>query len=171
MNCSPFRKSVYDSIVSGCIPVLFSPDSDAVSPWHWGLFRESSRVLLTESEYMAARPGVEGLRVLYDMPQKQIAELQASIARYAHRLQVICADLAAGQSRGYNVFFNSCRSPLTTTPRVTTRLRYCSRRHIYDRKGTRWRSLRRVGSPSLRSLRIFFSRITYILGGLTGRLL
>ena len=105
LNCSPFRKSVYDSIVSGCIPVLFSPDSDAVSPWHWGLFRESSRVLLSESEYMAARPGVEGLRVLYDMPQKRIAELQASIARYAHRLQVSCAELTADRSLEYVVSF------------------------------------------------------------------
>ena len=98
---------MYDSIVSGCIPVLFSPDSDAVSPWHWGLFRESSRVLLSESEYMAARPGVDGLRALYDMPQKQIARLQASIARYAHRLQVIWAELAADRSPRYNVCFIS----------------------------------------------------------------
>jgi len=78
------------------IPVLFSPDSDGVSPWHWGPFREESRVLLSAVEYLALPPGDAGLRVLLDMPPERVSALQASISRNAHRLQYALEDMPSG---------------------------------------------------------------------------
>lgn len=40
------RKSIIDSILSGCIPVLFSSKQEELYPWHWGSWREDSRVIL-----------------------------------------------------------------------------------------------------------------------------
>jgi hypothetical protein len=94
---SPFRKSVYDSIAMGCIPVLFSHNSDAVSPWHWGPFRADSRVLLSEETFMEAkRSRRNGLQPLLDMPQSRIAAMQATIAAKAQRLQFAVDDMPAG---------------------------------------------------------------------------
>ena len=78
------------------IPVHFSLDSDAVSYWHWGPFRNESRVLLSEGDYMASKRGGSGLRVLLDMPQEQVDALQRSIASHAHRLQFALEDMPSG---------------------------------------------------------------------------
>ena len=67
--------------------MLFSADSDAVSFWHWGPFREESRVVLSARAVMAAAPG-RGLQSLLDMPDSRIRAMQAAIAQHAHRLQV-----------------------------------------------------------------------------------
>ena len=86
---NPFRKSIFDSITSGCIPVFFSHDTDSTSAWHWGTFRNESRVLLSASEFMSATArGEHGLQALLDMPESRIRAMQASIAKDAHRLQV-----------------------------------------------------------------------------------
>ena len=33
---SPYRKSLWDSLAVGCIPVVFSKYSELTAPWHWG---------------------------------------------------------------------------------------------------------------------------------------
>lgn len=40
------RKSIIDSILSGCIPVLFDSKQEQLWPWHWNAWREDSRVIL-----------------------------------------------------------------------------------------------------------------------------
>jgi hypothetical protein len=91
---SPYRKSVYDSIVSGCIPVLFSRDTDASSPLHWGSFHAQSRVLFSEEGYVS---GKTTLATLLSMPQSDIAAMQASIAANAHRLQYSFDEMPGGE--------------------------------------------------------------------------
>ena len=34
---SPYRKGVFDALLSGCVPVLFSQQLARVAPWHRGL--------------------------------------------------------------------------------------------------------------------------------------
>merc|ERR1719281_2147567 len=40
------RQSLVQSMLSGCIPVLFDKQQDSLFPWHWGSWRKGSRVLL-----------------------------------------------------------------------------------------------------------------------------
>ena len=79
------------------IPVLFSHDSDLASSWHWGPFRQDSRVLLSEADFMALRKRKRnGLQALLDIPPARVAEMQAAIARNAHRLQFSLEDMPGG---------------------------------------------------------------------------
>ena len=90
---SPYRKSLYDSIVSGCIPVLFSKDTDLSSPFHWGSFHHEMRVLVSERSYLS---GEITLGALSDMPQEEIRAMQAIIAKNAQRLQYSLDDMPGG---------------------------------------------------------------------------
>lgn len=49
---SPYRKSLYDSISLGCIPILLSPYQLLVSPWHLGHFRDAAMIYLDRDVYM-----------------------------------------------------------------------------------------------------------------------
>lgn len=49
---SPYRKSLYDSISLGCVPVLLSPYQLLVAPWHIGHFRNSAMVFLDRDVYL-----------------------------------------------------------------------------------------------------------------------
>lgn len=49
---SPYRKSMYDSIALGCIPVLLSPYQLLVPQWHLGHFRDSATVYLDREIFM-----------------------------------------------------------------------------------------------------------------------
>lgn len=49
---SPYRKSLYDSISLGCVPVLLSPYQLLVSPWHLGHFRNFSTVFLDRDDFL-----------------------------------------------------------------------------------------------------------------------
>merc|ERR1712137_767848 len=52
----PDRKSMYDSLLLGCIPVLFSKRSFALSPLHWDAsWKANSSVLINYSEYMSGQ--------------------------------------------------------------------------------------------------------------------
>lgn len=52
------RKSQVDALTLGCIPVLFTPSTDAsIWPLHWGPFREDSRVLLDLEDVLSGRVG------------------------------------------------------------------------------------------------------------------
>ena len=43
---SPWRKSLSDSMVFGCIAVLFSEATDNVAPWSWTKWKQQGRILL-----------------------------------------------------------------------------------------------------------------------------
>ena len=90
---SPYRKSVYDSIVNGCIPVLFSIDTDISSPYHWGSFHEKSRVLISEKSYLGNKTGLSSLA---EIPSDKVRAMQASIAANAQRMQYSLDDMPGG---------------------------------------------------------------------------
>ena len=88
---SPYRKSIYDSMLLGCIPVVFSQYVENVSPWHWGVFRDDSRVLIDERAYAAGE--LDLVQHLRDIPRQRIAQMQAAIRMHAHRLQYALDDV------------------------------------------------------------------------------
>lgn len=49
---SPYRKSLYDSISLGCVPILLSPYQLLVSPWHLGHFRDATTVYIDRDAFM-----------------------------------------------------------------------------------------------------------------------
>jgi hypothetical protein len=90
---TPFRKSIYDSLISGCIPVLFSLTTEAVSPWHWGAFRADSRILMSPDDYLSKVVSLDDLRRI---PADRIAHMQETIRRHAHKLHYAFEDYPSG---------------------------------------------------------------------------
>jgi hypothetical protein len=93
---APWRKSYFDAISNGCIPVFFTPTTvEATSPWHWSPsnFRDNSRVSLPAEDFLAGRVSLESLR---DIPKERVAEMQAAIRQYARRLQYAAEDMPSG---------------------------------------------------------------------------
>ncbi|KAH8074435.1 hypothetical protein JL721_1996 [Aureococcus anophagefferens] len=80
---SPYRKSLWDDLAVGCIPVVFSLYAELTAPWHWGPWRNASRVYIPEAAY------VDGTVDLFDylarVPRADVARMQAAIAADAHR--------------------------------------------------------------------------------------
>jgi hypothetical protein len=89
----PFRKSIYDSITSGCIPVFFSHDTDAVAPWHWGCNRQSMRVLLPAPSSKSRKVD---LSVLLSMPAAEVTAIQTAVGAHAQRLHYALDDMPGG---------------------------------------------------------------------------
>ena len=79
---SPYRKSLWDSLAVGCIPVVFSKYSELTAPWHWGAWRNASRVEIDEAAYVDGR--VDLARVLGAIPNATVARMRRTIAARAH---------------------------------------------------------------------------------------
>ncbi len=79
------RKSQVDSLTLGCIPVMFEPIQDKFL-WslHWGPFREDSRVLLNIRDVLSGK--IDVITTLRAIPQARVREMQAAIAKHAHRM-------------------------------------------------------------------------------------
>jgi hypothetical protein len=92
---SPWRKSYFDSINNGCIPVFFSATVDATCPWHWGprSFHDNTRVLFPIESF---RKGTLTLSFLRQISPERIAEMQSAIRTYGHRLQYAAEDYPTG---------------------------------------------------------------------------
>ena len=88
---SPYRKSLWDDLAVGCIPVVFSLYAELTAPWHWGPWRNASRVYIPEAAY------VDGTVDLFDylarVPRADVARMQAAIAADAHRALYAADDL------------------------------------------------------------------------------
>lgn len=82
---SPWRKSLSDSIVFGCIPVLFSELTDDVASWHWGEWKERGRVLVPRDEFVAGRIDLKTL--LESIPPQLLELMQTTIREKARRFQ------------------------------------------------------------------------------------
>jgi hypothetical protein len=83
---SPYRRSFTDSIVLGCIPVLFSRlQDDYTYPWLWGSWREEARVLVPRQAFLSGRLDLN--RLLSSAPPELIAHLQRTIAQQARVFQ------------------------------------------------------------------------------------
>ncbi|KAH8057167.1 hypothetical protein JL722_6808 [Aureococcus anophagefferens] len=87
---SPYRKSIYDSVLSGCIPVVFSQYARAVAPHHWGSFRNASTVFVDEAAYAAG--DLDLFEFLRGIPGDAVAAMQRTIDAHAHRLMYALDD-------------------------------------------------------------------------------
>lgn len=111
------RKSIVDSLLSGCIPVLFDPRQDELFPWHWDSWRNHSRVLLELppqciEDYKGRRAHVGAwkmsnlrhpnakdrneeemppecgiIEMLEAIPEKVVKRMQQTIAKNMHKMQ------------------------------------------------------------------------------------
>lgn len=88
---SPYRKSLSDDITMGCIPVTFSPYLDMVDPWHWGHFRNQSRVYINPQDYLSGKLNLfEHLESLVATGQAE--EMQRAIGKHGHTFQYALSD-------------------------------------------------------------------------------
>ena len=88
---SPYRKSFYDAVMTGCIPVVFAEYNARVSPWHfWAGHRQNAMVVVNATRYL--RGEFDVLRYLQNIPQTQIIKMQNTITHQAHRLQYALND-------------------------------------------------------------------------------
>lgn len=91
------RQSLVQSILSGCIPVIFDKEQDNLFPWHWGPWRKGSRVLLEVPEvcYTSFEEEKEECNIvaqLRTLSESRIHMMQRKIAKRAHALQYALGD-------------------------------------------------------------------------------
>ena len=85
---SPYRKGLYDAMLTGCIPVVFSAYNENIAPW---FVPKGVVVRLSETEYVNG--SFSALDRLRAMPADEIARRQRVLARGARRLQYATADV------------------------------------------------------------------------------
>merc|ERR1719160_1666565 len=90
------RKSIVDSLLMGCIPVLFDRKQDSLYPWHWGEWRESSRVMIELPQRCMTNPDkasdCDVMRRLRRIPVEAVSAMQGAIAKHAHKMQYALKD-------------------------------------------------------------------------------
>jgi len=97
------RKGIVDSLLLGCIPVLFQRGQLLQWPWHWGAWVEQATVHIDETDVLLGR--VDPVYLLRSIPPARVAEKQAAIARHAHRMHYAAVDTAQlplPAQRGYH---------------------------------------------------------------------
>lgn len=88
---SPYRKGLYDAIMYGCIPVVFSLYNARVSPWHfWAGHRHNAMIIINETAFLDGE--VDVMEHLLSISPKRIKNMQSALARNAHRLQYALLD-------------------------------------------------------------------------------
>ena len=92
------RKSILDALLLGCIPVLFHVGQRLQWPWHWREWVNDATVLFDADDVLSGRLDVpEALRAV---PAARVAQMRATIARYAHRMQYSAVDSQALRESG-----------------------------------------------------------------------
>jgi len=81
---SPYRKSVFDAALAGCIPVVFSQQLARVAPWQRGNFPEHFVVL---NGAAVQRGEIDVMRYLAGISKAKIQELRRNLAGVAPMLQ------------------------------------------------------------------------------------
>ena len=82
-GATPYRKSLFDSLLFGCIPVTFSRHYELYAPWHLGgvddrfNFRSNSHVFIDGDAYV--RGEVDLFETLTAISDDQIEQMQASL--------------------------------------------------------------------------------------------
>lgn len=82
-----------DSLVLGCIPVLFHQGQTKQWPWHWGSWQANSSVYFDMEEISKRR--IDPIAELVAIPPWRIAQMQATISRHAHAMQYAFSDATA----------------------------------------------------------------------------
>lgn len=70
---NPYRKSVWDSLSCGCIPVVFNHYMRLGSPWHWGPFRNESMVYINSLDFIAGK--IDLRKVLRSISQTEVRRM------------------------------------------------------------------------------------------------
>lgn len=79
-----------DSLLLGCIPVLFHVGQAKQWPWHWGSWQANSSVLLEMDAVLKRK--LNPLAILRTIPAERIAVMQRTIAAHAHSMQYAAVD-------------------------------------------------------------------------------
>lgn len=87
------RKAIIDSLLLGCIPVLFHEGQAVQWPWHWGRWRADSSVLL-DMQAITQRK-LDPIGALRSIPAARVQHMQSTIAAHAHVLQYAAVDTAS----------------------------------------------------------------------------
>jgi hypothetical protein len=74
---SPTRKSIFDSMLAGCIPVFFHPHSYSGYAWHLPKNQSEYSVFINEEHIRSGILSVES--VLRKVPKKRIQEMRETI--------------------------------------------------------------------------------------------
>mmetsp|Transcript_22326 Transcript_22326/g.52596 ORF Transcript_22326/g.52596 Transcript_22326/m.52596 type:complete len:550 (+) Transcript_22326:2203-3852(+) len=82
---SPWRKSIADSIVFGCIPVLFSNLTDDATPWFWEEWKSRGRVLVDRDDFLAGRVDLQ--RLLESTPPSFLEAMQSTLRERSRQFQ------------------------------------------------------------------------------------
>eukprot|EP00963_Diacronema_lutheri_P000024 scaffold1_cov375-Pavlova_lutheri.AAC.24 len=83
---TPVRKSMYDSISLGCIPVIFSPYVQLQSPWHWGHFYQQASVYINGTAFLENH--IDLFYTLKQIAQNgELLEMQQTVAEHGHEVQ------------------------------------------------------------------------------------
>ena len=88
---SPYRKSIWDSLSLGCIPVVFSLYNEITAPWHWGKWRNDSRVYVPEQ--LLDDDAFDLVDHLRSIPENTVKHMQAVIAHHARSIQIAIDDV------------------------------------------------------------------------------
>lgn len=81
---SPWRKSLYESLVSGCLPIIFSVYNLHVSPMHWASFARNVSVLIDPNAFVEGR--VDLIQTIRSISSTDILAKQTLLSQHAHRL-------------------------------------------------------------------------------------
>ena len=85
------RKSTIDSLLSGCIPVLFT-SSFQFWPTHWQSFVGDSRIIIEAEDVLSRK--VDILETLRSIPPERIAKMRRTILNKARHLMYALDDVA-----------------------------------------------------------------------------
>lgn len=92
MGDSPYRKSIWDSLAVGCIPVVFSLYAAITAPWHWGSWRNDSMIYIPENLLFESHFDLAAY-LTSTVSNETILKMQQSIASNSHRIQYAIDDL------------------------------------------------------------------------------
>ena len=83
---TPSRRSLTDSLVLGCVPVLFTAIQDNAYGWLWGRWKAAARVLVDRRQYVSGRVSLQTL--LGSVPPPLLELMQATIEAHGRSWQV-----------------------------------------------------------------------------------
>ena len=84
------RKAIVDSLLLGCIPVLFHEGQAGQWPWHWGGWHSNASVLLNMAHINDGR--LDPIAALAAIPPSRVATMRDTIAAHAHVMQYAAVD-------------------------------------------------------------------------------
>eukprot|EP00522_Entomoneis_paludosa_P001996 CAMPEP_0172474808 /NCGR_PEP_ID=MMETSP1065-20121228/69551_1 /TAXON_ID=265537 /ORGANISM="Amphiprora paludosa, Strain CCMP125" /LENGTH=175 /DNA_ID=CAMNT_0013232999 /DNA_START=413 /DNA_END=940 /DNA_ORIENTATION=- len=83
---NPNRKSISDSIVSGCIPVFFSNNTGRAWQWHWEDWKYQAHISVPRIPFIQGQ--IDLYTLLHEtIPSHIVTMMQSSLHRHARQFQ------------------------------------------------------------------------------------